>query len=193
MLDAAGAPDPVDVPKLNVGVVVAAGFEPNNPPAAGCVLALLPNRLVPVLFTSLGGGPAGVVEFPNIGFEAGVVDPTGGALDPPNRLDVAAGLFKPPNSPPPELAAGVLEAAGVPKLNVGVDEAAGAVGVVALDVPNNPPPEGAVPNENGVEPDEVAAGKPVLPKVPNGFFGASDMLGDVRSGNATSRGSFTLI
>lgn len=179
VLDAAGAEVvPVELPKLKEGVVVAAGFCPNNPPAAGCEPPP-PNNPPPVLFASLGGGPAGVVEFPNSGFEAGVVEPAGAALVLPNNPPVvAAGLFKFPNRPPPLLGAGVL-AAGVPKLNEGADVAAGAFDELVPALLNNPPLDGAVePNEKPV-PEAELEGKPVLPKLPNGFLGASDMVADV--------------
>jgi len=130
------------------------------------------------LFASLGGGPAGVVELPNNGFEAGVVEPAGAVLVPPNRLVVAAGLFRFPNRPPPPVDAGVFDEAGVPKLNVGVDAAAGALVVVVPELPNNPPPDGAVPNEKPVEAGAELEGIPVLPKLPKGFLGASDMVED---------------
>lgn len=116
-----------------------------------------------------------MVELPNIGFEAGVIEPAGAALVLPNRFVVAAGLLPFPNSPPPPVDAGVLDAVGVPKLNVGVDDAAGALVVVVPELPNNPPLDGAVPNEKPVELGAELDGMPELPKLPNGF----DMLTDV--------------
>lgn len=168
--------DAVVFPKLPKEVVAAGFCPPNKPPAAGCVFPP-PNNPPPTLFESPGGGPAGVVELPNIGFEAGVVEPAGAALDPPNKFDVAAGLFTLPNKLLPLVDAGVLlDEAAVPKLNVGCDVAAGAL---VPAVPNNPPLDGAVDEKENPPPEEELDGRPVPPKLPNGFLGASDMLLDV--------------
>ena len=103
--------------------VVAADvfWPPNNPPALGAGVVVLPNSPVAPVLAAVGGNPAGVVEFiANVGL-AGVFKVAGGAPwlvgawlnSPPDAagVDVCVGVGLFPKRPP---AAGV-EAVFPPK------------------------------------------------------------------------------
>lgn len=217
--DAAGAAPEfagVDVGVLPKRLPVAAGFAPkrdvvgvevpeNNEPAFGAVESPVfraPNKPPAGAFAacplSAGGGPAGVVEKPNVLVGAGVVDPDAAVdagvpkLSPP----APGGLFSPPpNAPPwlpfcPKLSPppkeGV-EAFAVPKRP---PEAVEELGVVAVFPPNKLPlgvfPVPLLSAKVGVfagvalgveleVPNMDVCWLPPAVRPPNKFFGACDV------------------
>jgi len=135
---------------------------PNRPlPAVGVLLNTLP---VADLAVAFGGGPAGVVEPREpklkVFVGAGVVEPAGALVaavfgeSPPPKL-LAAGVFRPPNIPPPAFAVAppVLKSEGA------------EVPGVACFVPNKLPAALPVP-KRGVEVPEVGL-DPELPAPKN--------------------------
>ena len=101
-----------------------------------------PNKPPAGFVESVGGGPAGVVEFAKLNCldGAGVVEPNGADVEAvlPNGFAPAAGLFKPANMPPlveeePRGFVGVAPA----KLKEGVEVPLGASVFVVF--PNSPP------------------------------------------------------